>query len=279
MKIVITGRKGFIGKHLEPLLKSQGHEIAEIGVELNNIHHQVLEVDAVVHLASITVVADFLTNPSEAYDKNVGGVNHILDFCRRNSARLIYISTSGVYDPPSGAVKETDRVAPTNSYSASKHMGELLCARYHRDFGVSVIILRLFNVYGPRQREEFVISYIFNCLYGDGPLNIKAPRALRDFIYVDDVCMAILKVLKRESRELEVFNVGSGKTVSIAELAGKIYRLGGKRMPAEVEMGRGEDIPWLCANLDSVKTHLEWEPKVSLDDGLMMMNMEYTGVQ
>ncbi len=93
MKIVITGRKGFIGKHLVPLLKRQGHKITEIDTDLDIIHHQVLEVDAVVHLASKTAFADFLSDPAEAYNINVGGVNHVLDFCRKNNAKLIYTST------------------------------------------------------------------------------------------------------------------------------------------------------------------------------------------
>ena len=129
MKIVITGRKGFIGKQLVPHLIRQGHKITEIDTDLNSIHHQVLEVDAVVHLASKTAFADFLSDPAGAYNINVGGVNHVLDFCRKNNAKLIYTSTCGVYGSLSGSVKENDIVNPVNSYSMSKYIGELLFAR------------------------------------------------------------------------------------------------------------------------------------------------------
>ena len=273
MKIVITGRKGFIGKHLVPLLKRQGHKITEIDIDLDIIHHQVLEVDAVVHLASKTEFADFLSDPAEAYNINVGGVNHVLDFCRKNKAKLIFTSTCGVYDPLSRSVKEIDRVVPVNSYSTSKYIGELLCARYQYDFDVSVTILRLFNVYGLYQRESFVISYIFNCLWTNRPLNLKTPEALRDFVYIDDVCMAILKAIERKNEDIEIFNIGSGKIVTIGDVAEKIYRFWGKKIPDEVKTGRREN--YLCANLDSVKTHLEWEPKVSLEEGLRIMAIEY----
>ena len=235
MKIVITGRKGFIGKHLAPLLKRQGHKITEIDTDLNSIHRQILEVDAVVHLASKTEIADFLSDPAGAYNINVGGVNHVLDFCRKNNAKLIYTSTCGVYGSLSGSVKEIDTVNPVNSYSMSKYIGELLCARYHNDFDVSVTILRLFNVYGSYQREGFVISYIFDCLCNNRPLNLKTPEALRDFVYIDDVCMAILKAIERKNKEIEIFNVGSGKIVSIGEVAKKIYRFWGKNIPDEVK--------------------------------------------
>ena len=273
MKIVITGRKGFIGKHLVPLLKRQGHKITEIDTDLDIIHHQVLEVDAVVHLASKTEFADFISDPAEAYNINVGGVNHVLDFCRKNNAKLIFTSTCGVYGPLSRSVKEIDRVVPVNSYSTSKYIGELLCARYKYDFDVSVTILRLFNVYGLHQREAFVISYIFDCLCNNRPLNLKTPEALRDFVYIDDVCMAILKAIERKNEDIEIFNIGSGKIVSIGAVAEKIYRFWGKKIPDEVKTGRRGN--YLCANLDSVKTHLEWEPKVSLEEGLRIMAIEY----
>jgi len=273
VKIVITGRKGFIGKHLVPILKRQGHKIREIDTDLDIIHHQVLEVDAVVHLASKTEFADFISDPAEAYNINVGGVNHVLDFCRKNNAKLIFTSTCGVYGPLSRSVKEIDRVLPVNSYSTSKYIGELLCARYHYDFDVSVTILRLFNVYGLHQREAFVISYIFDCLCNNMPLNLKTPEALRDFVNIDDVCMAILKAVERKNEDIEIFNIGSGKIISIGDVAEKIYRFWGKKIPDEVKTGRREN--YLCANLDSVKTHLEWEPKVSLEEGLRIMAIEY----
>ena len=273
MKIVITGRKGFIGKHLVTLLKRQGHIITEIEIDLDIIHHQVLDADAVVHLASKTELADFLGNPAEAYNINVGGVNNVLDFCRKNNAKLIFTSTCGVYSPLPRSVKEIDRVVPVNSYSTSKYIGELLCARYQYDFDVSVTILRLFNVYGLYQRESFVISYIFNCIFNNRPLNLKTPEALRDFVYIDDVCMAILKALERKNDDIEIFNIGSGKIVSIGDVAEIIYRFWGKKIRDEVKTGwRGN---YLCANLDSVKNHLEWEPKVSLEEGLRIMAIEY----
>jgi nucleoside-diphosphate-sugar epimerase len=273
VKIVITGRKGFIGRHLVTLLKRQGHIIKEIEIDLDIIHHQVLEADAVVHLASKTELADFLGNPAEAYNINVGGIINVLDFCRKNNAKLIFTSTCGVYSPLSRSVKEIDRVVPVNSYSTSKYIGELLCARYQYDFDVSVTILRLFNVYGLYQRESFVISYIFNCICNNKPLNLKTPEALRDFVYIDDVCMAILKALERKNDELEIFNIGSGKIVSIGDVAEIIYRFWGKKIRDEVKTGlRGN---YLCANLDSVKNHLEWEPKVSLEEGLRIMAIEY----
>ena len=273
MKIVITGRKGFIGSHLAPLLKRQGHKITEIDIDLDIIHHQVMEVDAVVHLASKTEFADFFSDPAEAYNINVGGVNHVLDFCRKNKAKLIFTSTCGVYDPLPRSVKEIDRVVPVNSYSTSKYIGELLCARYQYDFDVSVTILRLFNVYGLYQRESFVISYIFNCLCTNRPLNLKTPEALRDFVYIDDVCMAILKAIERKNEDIEIFNIGSGKIFTIGDVVEKIYRFWGKKIPDKVKMGRRGN--YLCANLDSVKTHLEWEPKVSLEEGLRIMAIEY----
>ena len=273
MKIVITGRKGFIGKHLVPLLKRQGHKITEIDIDLDIIHHQVMEVDAVVHLASKTEFADFFSDPAEAYNINVGGVNHVLDFCRKNNAKLIFTSTCGVYGPLSRSVKEIDRVVPVNSYSTSKYIGELLCARYQYDFDVSVTILRLFNVYGLYQRESFVISYIFNCLCTNRPLNLKTPEALRDFVYIDDVCMAILKAIERKNQDIEIFNIGSGKIVSIGDVAEEIYRFWGKKIPDNLKTGRIGN--YLCANLDSVKKHLEWEPKVSLEEGLRIMATEY----
>ena len=90
---------------------------------------------------------------------------------------------------------------------------------------------------------------------------------------VDDVCIAILKAIERKNEDIEIFNIGSGKIVSIGAVAEKIYRFWGKKIPDEVKTGRRGN--YLCANLDSVKTHLEWEPKVSLEEGLRIMAIEY----
>ena len=162
-------------------------------------------------------------------------------------------------------MKEIDKIAPLNSYSTSKYIGELLCYRYSKDFDLPVTVLRLFNVYGFGQKKEFVISYIYNCLINDEPLNLKKPYDLRDFIYIDDVCNAVHKAIENKNELYEVYNVGSGHLYQISEVAEKIFKLFGK--PLKYFHIKNSD-KYICADLNLIQNKIGWEPIIELEEGL-----------
>jgi UDP-glucose 4-epimerase len=194
----------------------------------------------------------------------------MLEFCRINNARMVFLSTSGVYRPKSDSVKESDDLAPRSSYAMSKLMGEQLCARYNEDFKVPVTVLRLFNPYGPGQQGRFIVSYIFQCLTRNERPSLRTPNSRRDFIYIDDVCDAIYKTLGLEFPGFDIINIGSGVPVSIVEVVDKIYALYGRQRPLEVQSGAAMDdkIPFICADVGKAGECLSWKSETPLEKGL-----------
>jgi len=272
VKVLITGRDGFVGVHLDKYLKERGVEVLKGNPDVMEIQGLRLDVDAVVHLASITDNGAFLKDPLAAYGVNVTGILNTLEFCRINNARMVFLSTSGVYRPKSDAVKESDELAPHNSYAMSKLMGEQLCARYCEDFHMPVTVLRLFNPYGPGQQGRFVVSYIFECLNKNEIPALRTPNSRRDFIYIDDVCDAVFKTLGLQDAGFDIINIGSGAPVSIVEVADKIYALyeRQRQKPLEVQSGAAVDdkIPFIYADVGKAGERLSWKPETPLEKGL-----------
>lgn len=277
MHILITGKNGFIGSNLQRLLSAHGHTFVKKNYDVLAMPKRHRDIDAVVHLASQTDNNKFFQDSEVAYKTNICGTLNVLEFCKKSNTKLVYISTCGVYAEKVGKVRETDDIEPRNPYTFSKYIGEQLCSRYSRDFGLPIIILRLFNVYGFGQRPPFVIPYIFECLLKNRPIELKSPLSLRDFIYVDDVCASIVKALARDQEGIAVFNIGSGKTVSVARVAKKISALLNKELPRLPVKRKENNVPCICADLTRTSKYLVWKPSVVLDDGLKRIRCQYQG--
>jgi len=275
MKALVTGNKGFIGKKLSEYLRDKKIIVKDCNDDLFGLNKKKISVDIVIHLAAQTSSSSFKTSPFESYKSNIYSVNSLLDFCRKNNAKMIFASTCGVYKKKYKCVNEDDDLAPENSYSMSKYIGELLCQRYFNDFNLPITILRFFNVYGFGQSNEFLISYIFDSVIENKPLNLNTPNEFRDFVFVDDVCKAILKAIENNSETYEVFNVGSGKVSQVNTVARSIYALFGKNLPKKEIFEQ----KYICADLNLIKKKLNWEPEVSLDVGLKKIAKEYKKIQ
>ncbi len=273
MKILLTGSKGFIGSYLSRYLKQKNIDYTALDTDLGDIYKEKISTDAVIHLAAKVSPNYFIKNPHNAFKSNIQILNSVLEFCRLNKAKIIFVSTCGVYLKQKKPVSEFDQINPVGPYSYSKYIAELLCQTYSRDFQLPVTILRLFNVYGFAQKEDFVIPYIFNCAFRNDKLNIKHPEELRDFIHVNDVCDAVYKSINRNNKIYEVFNVGSGQVHRIGDVVEKIYTLFGKNSGLVDRQDRVHE--FICANLDLVKQNLNWHPQLSLDAGLKQIFSKY----
>lgn len=302
MKILITGGAGFIGSHLCDKYTKQGYTVFCLdnfmSGNLMNIRHlldfrnfklvkgdirdfELLEkvmrdVDAVFHLAAQIHVDRSYIEPRLTYEINVMGTQNVLEVARIYDAKkVIYASTSEVYG--SAQYVPIDEKHPLNAphpYGASKIAADRMCYAYTQTYGMDVSIVRLFNVFGPHQRDlgyGGVISIftrrVFNntppVIYGDG-------RQTRDYTYVDDAIRAYDLVLNHNSPISEPLNFGTGKEVSIIDLANKIIDLCGKKgeiKPVHVEPRIGE-VKKLIANATRAKDILGWESTYSLEQGL-----------
>jgi len=272
LSILITGCHGFIGKWLTDYLSNKKCDLISYSSEICALLNETRKADVVVHLAAETLPERFINDPHRSYQTNITGTLNVLEFCRINNARLIFISTSGVYAEKNGAICEDDSIKPSNPYSFSKYIGEQLCHQYFKDFSVPVTVLRLFNVYGHGQNNTFLISYIIDSIINNTELILKSPYSQRDFIYIEDVCRAIYKCLSVEDRGFEIFNVGYGEAVSVNNIAEKVIMFcNSLQFYDKLKMNSTVTQSCYYANISKIKTIKDWSPEISIDEGIKMM--------
>ena len=302
MKILITGGAGFIGSHLCTKYTKEGHEVLCLddfsSGNLTNVRHlldcrnfklikgdirdfDLLErimrdVYVVFHLAAQIHVDRSYVEPKLTYEVNVIGTQNILEVARiHDIKRVIHASTSEVYG--SAQYAPIDEKHPLNAphpYGASKIAADRLCYAYTQTYGMDIAIPRLFNTFGPRQRDigyggvisiftRRVLSNVPPIIYGDG-------LQTRDYTYIDDAVRAYDLILKHEKPITEPVNFGSGGELAILDLANMVIDLCGRKgdmKPVHVEPRIGE-VKRLIADATKAKNLLGWAPKHDLKEGL-----------
>lgn len=302
MRILVTGGAGFIGSHLCDKYAKEGHTVLCLdnfmSGDLRNIRHLLdyrnfklvkgdirdfgllekvmLDIDVVFHLAAQIHVDRSYIEPKLTYDVNVMGTQNILEVARIHDAkRIIYASTSEVYG--SALQVPIDENHPLNAphpYGASKIAADRMCYAYMHTYGMNISTLRFFNIFGPRQRDfgyGGVISiFTRRVLSGTPPIIYGDGTQTRDYTYIEDAIRAYDLVLNYTKPITGPINFGTGKEVTILDLASKIIDLCGKKgdiKPVHVVPRIGE-VERLIADATKTKTLLGWEPKFSLEEGL-----------
>jgi nucleoside-diphosphate-sugar epimerase len=273
-KVLVTGSSGFIGRHLVAklielkyqVLESSGSASANLCImgQVNKLP----QADIIVHMAARSFIPDSFKDPQGFYSNNLISTLNILEKARKDGSKLIYLSTYVYGVPQYLPIDELHPVNPLNPYTQSKVMGEDLCRAYFRDFEVPSVVLRLFNVYGPGQGNTFFIPSILSQL--KKPLiELQDSRPRRDFIFIDDVISAIVAATKYVSNGFDIFNVGSGKSVSISQLAEIIRTLSGTKAEIRfMEQIRQGEILDTVADISRIKSVLNWNTEVSLENGI-----------
>ncbi len=299
MKYLVTGGAGFIGSNIVDRLINDGHEVIVIDNEHSDAHEhfywnnnaqnykidirnyndiEVLfeGVDYVFHLAAESRIQPAIENPTEAVEINVVGTCNVLQAARlHNVKRVIYSSTSAAYGLKNPIPLREDMPKDClNPYSVSKTAGEELCKMYTDLFGLKTITFRYFNVYGERQplRGQYApVIGLFQKQYQEGkPMTIVGDgKQTRDFTYVGDVVEANLAATRCKSGFGEIFNIGTGKQISILELSKMI---GTSNMNNKWEVKYIDSRPGECrftqADITKAKQILGWKPKVELNKWL-----------
>lgn len=303
-KILVTGGAGFIGSHLAEKLVNSGDFVVVLDnfdpyydpklkkENLANVKNKknfrlvkgdILDtslvenifnkyaIDYVVHLAAKVGVRGSIKEPIEYAKVNAGGTLNLLEVIKKYKVKnFIFTSSSSVYGanknlPLSESDPANKQLSP---YAVSKKTAELYCGMYSRLYKIPITILRLFTVYGPRQRPDLAISKFARNIkegkaidiYGDG-------NAARDFVYVDDVINAILKAIINPF-SFEIFNIGNSQPITINSLISHIEKKIGKKAKMKYLPFRKEDMRITYANIKKAKKLLNWEPTIDIKNGL-----------
>jgi GDP-4-dehydro-6-deoxy-D-mannose reductase len=190
-----------------------------------------------------------------------------LNYCREVGAKCIFTSSSAVYDAATSGDQLTEEgpIKPTLPYGISKWIAENVC----RHQNVPVVILRLFNVYGPGQHHAFLVPYIIDCLQHHRPLTLRMPQARRDFIYVQDVVDALIKAAYWSGPTCSVFNIGSGQATYIIDFIHLAEQIVG-HIANEIKTTRlneGE-VSIAIADVKRAAQDLKWVPRYDVCAGL-----------
>lgn len=300
MKVLITGGAGFIGHHLALHLGSLGYEVLCLDnlsrsspevvktLRSSNIDLIVADVldinslelimsrfkpEVVIHTAALVSVEESVRKPEDYLRCNVlGTLNTVRVSTNYGVSRFIYLSSAAVYgDPIKLPVSEEHPLNPKSPYGLSKLLGEEVVKLYHRMYGLEYVILRLFNVYGPRQSlnpySGVIIKFIDRVCKGLPPVIYGDGTQTRDFIHVLDVCRATQLSISTENVN-EVYNIGSGKPLSINELANLIIRISKLELRPTYEQSRPSDIRHSYADISKAVKYLGFKPSVSIEEGI-----------
>jgi len=232
-------------------------------------------VDVVYHLVNASTPASSNIDKVADLEGNVTSTLHFLEACRATSVkRVIFVSSGGtVYGVPSQIpTPESSLTDPIAAYGISKLTIEKYLKLYHYLHNVDYRILRVANPFGPFQLAEksqgVIAAFIRQALQGDS-LEIWGDGLVeRDYVYIDDVVAALVRVATHEVVGSRTFNIGSGKSTSLLEIVGKLEASFGRRLDVRLREGRPVDVPRSALEISLAKRELGWFPQISLDEGL-----------
>jgi UDP-glucose 4-epimerase len=229
--------------------------------------------DGVFNEAARALLPSFL-DPVTDLAVNAGGLIRVLEYARRHKTKVVHASSGSVYGNPERIpISEDHPLNPISPYGVSKLASEFYCSMYHREFGLDVVALRYFNVYGPRQavsEEMGVIPIFVKRAMAKEPLRIFGDgKQTRDFLNVGDVVNANLLAFRSEGTAGKIMNIGGGgKEVSIEELARMVMGLCGSGIPVAYAAAKPGDIRRLVADNRMAGRIIGYQPRVSLEVGL-----------
>jgi UDP-glucose 4-epimerase len=309
-RVVVTGGYGFIGTHLVTQLLQRGDDVTVFDIAKNTHDtsidfddhanfdfvegdvtdfatlEKVLtpEVDIVFHLSAMVGIKNYVEDPLKVLDVNVIGTRHVLELSQRGGIRVLFSSTSEIFgkNPRTPFKEDDDRVLGSTrtarwSYSTSKAMAEHLCFAVHAKYDLPVVVVRYFNVYGPRQNPIFVVSQsVQRVLSGLPPYLYDSGEQTRCFTYVDDAVKGTLLAAESDAAAGQAFNIGSMDETSIRDVVYKVLHhagVEGELQPELVDTGamygkRYEDIPRRIPDSTKAQRELRWSLEVNVDEGI-----------
>lgn len=296
--VLVTGGAGFIGSNLVEYLLERDYNVRVVdnlfagskdnlsGVmddidfiesdirDMTSMIGHCRDIDGIVHLAAISSVALSIEEPVMCNDVNINATINLLNIAKKQGvAKFVFASSSAIYGNPEEdvPVNEEAKAYPLTPYAISKYTSEMYCDVYSKLYNLPAVALRLFNVYGMKQNAKSEYSAVIPkfiealnnhnspTIYGDG-------EQTRDFVYVKDVVAAMELALNSEA--VGTYNIASGKSYSVNELAEMIKKLLKKDLNINYQPQRTGEVKFSQADITLAKEKLGFEPAYLLEDGI-----------
>lgn len=309
-RVLVTGAAGFIGSHLTERLVNLGAEVTAF-VRYNSAGNRGLldllplptqqkiqchfgdlcdstsldrldDVDTVFHLAAMIAIPYSYQQPALVCDNNYRSTLNVLEWCRRHKiSRLIHTSSSEVYGTAQqDFITEAHPQEAQSPYAASKIASDKLVQSYHLSFDLPAVTLRPFNAYGPRQSARAIIPTIITQALTQDKVFLGAQHPTRDFSFIADTVEAFIRIAETPGIEGRTYHVGSGREISIGQLADRIIALTGRDVQVVFDPTRirptASEVNRLICDASRARTDLGWEPRTTLDAGLQQ-TIEWIG--
>ncbi|MCL7462261.1 UDP-glucuronic acid decarboxylase family protein [Pseudomonas sp. NW5] len=307
-RVLVTGGAGFLGSHLCERLLAQGHEVLCVDNcftgDKRNIRHLLahprfeflrhdvcfplyVEVDAIYNLACPASPVHYQRDPVQTTKTSVMGTINLLGLAKRLKIPLLQASTSEVYgDPalhpqPESYWGNVNPIGPRACYDEGKRCAETLCFDYHRQYGLDVKVVRIFNTYGPRMNPadgRVVSNFIVQALRGE-PITLYGDgEQTRSFCYVDDLLEGFLRMMATPPGFAGPVNLGNPGEFSMRELAHEVLELTGSASTLEYRPLPADDPRQRQPDIALARARLGWEPTVALREGLIRTIEHFRGV-
>lgn len=306
--IILTGAAGFIGSHLAATLLRRGRQV--IGVDnfdpfydrqlkaqnlaaLRSSSFEFVEADIrdtqamsalfqrarpemVIHIAALAGVRPSIEDPARYVSVNMDGLVSVLEAARASSCRnIVFASSSSVYGNNAKVpFAETDSVdAPISPYAATKRSGELTCNVYAELFGMSIVALRFFTVFGPAQRPDLAISKFMRAIAAGRPVPMFGDGTTsRDYTFIDDIIDGVLASSEYAAAaglgSMRIFNLGNSQPITLAEMIQSIGDVVGRSPVIETHPMQPGDVQRTYADISRSAEELGYQPRTSFREGL-----------
>ena len=299
MRFLVTGAAGFIGSHLAEALVRGGHGVVGVDsfsdfypretkeanlvslaqgdrFEIEERDVRLLEgglldgIDGIFHLAAQAGVRGSWGDGFARYvDDNVLATQHLFELAAQAGVRVVFASSSSVYgNAEAHPTPEAATLAPISPYGVTKAACESLAGAYADQFGLDVVALRFFTVYGPRQRPDMAFSRLARCLVEERPFVLLGDGTqTRDFTYVGDAVAAAISAME-SARRGAVYNVGGGESASMLEAIGAFEENAGRVLLRDEREVASGDVRHTGADTTAIRRDTGWEPKTPLRAGI-----------
>ena len=307
MNFLVTGGAGFIGSHLCERLLHAGHSVwvlddlnpfYDVAIKKRNLqdlqglnrsftfcHGDVtdpvvlqelvatVEFEQIIHLAARAGVRPSLVEPALYQRVNVEGTVNVLEAARKNGVKKVIIASSSSVYGVNGKIPftESDPIfSPVSPYAASKLACEALGHVYHHVYGLEIVLLRFFTVYGPRQRPDLAIHKFTKLIDAGRPIPVFGDgRTARDHTHISDIVEGVV-ACTRQKFGFEIFNLGESETVELSRLIGLIEAALGKKAVIDRQPMQPGDVPLTFADIAKARAKLSYQPKVKIEQGIKL---------